>query len=183
MGTSHAQLATGEIKVEKDVVFKAILEEFDKPGTQFVLYKEAENYRLDLALKDLVDQVTNITLKRRFNKYYRPLKNSYQNGEDNFISWYQELKRLTRTDSKFKKAVNKVKFQIYTKSSIALAPNYKLFSVNKLLNNTLLKRIIKYNKVANDPEATGLLMAHSLVEVSPYYTKGLTVAKYKKIKR
>lgn len=183
MANSDAILGnTRVLNIEKDIVFKTILTELKSPGTHFNLYIESENYRFDLTLKDLVDQVTLISLNKKFEKHYQILKEAYSSDADNFVKWYLTLNEIIQEDEAFYKKINrKLHVLIYSKNGIALPPEYGVLSLKKLLDNGLLVRIKKYNKVANDPEGKGLLLTHKKIQYDGFYTSGLTVAKFKEL--
>lgn len=172
------------LEIEKDPLFKSILEEFEKPGTHMVLYQEAENYRIDLTLIDLVDSITNITLSKPFNKYYEQLRRSYIKAGVDFGSWYKDVQKIALKDAAFKlKLDQKLQIQIYNHKAQALLPEYKFIDLKRIKDLGLLRRLNQYNEVTLDAESTGLLAAIYKIDITPYYTKGLTVSKYKHLKK
>lgn len=62
-----------DFKIEEDQVFKTLISEFKKSGSYLALYQEAENYRFDLTLTDLVDRTSVVINDLRFKRYEEPL--------------------------------------------------------------------------------------------------------------
>jgi hypothetical protein len=172
-----------DLKIEKDPVFKSILEEFEKPGQNTLLYKESENYRLDLSLYDLIDKVSIVTDQTRFVKYKKEINDIAKKDLIYFQDWFKKVKKIAQIDEEFYKKINKKLYmQLYSRNGVALLPSYKYIDFKRLKDLGLLRRITKYNEVASSPEGAGLLAAFEKVGNENFVTKKLTVSKFKVLK-
>jgi hypothetical protein len=153
-----------ELRIEKDTTFKSILNAYTQQNDyqNLPLYLSSQNYRYDLTLKDLMDQVGLLT----FDDYpaiHEQLKNSYLNKE-NFYDWFQDLKKFAKNDSQLTRRLNrKLYLQWYSINSTALIPGYKKISIKNFIHNGKMKRISRYNKYATGPEGSGLLSSNESI--------------------
>lgn len=171
-----------DFKIEKDAVFKVMLEEFKNPGSNLALYQESENYRLDLSIIDLIDKGTLVLNNIKFGKYQSELENIINNDGVHFYDWFIKLKEIADTDEElFKKLDKKLYLQLYSKSGIALLPEYKYIDFKKIKEIGLRSRISKYNNFISNTEGIGLRALFEKTEHAPFVTKELTVAKMKHV--
>lgn len=180
----HSLLSWGvDLKIEKNEVLASTLREMRTLGSSPEIYPFAEQYRLDLSLEDLVDQVA--VIARDFPGLNERLKSSLGNTDAglNFPAWLDELKSAAAENPELQDKLDKKLFmQFYTPAGVALLPEYKYIDLQKLKDNGRLARIKKYNIIAGDAEAQGLLAGLKRLEWKGFYTKSMTVAKLKSIR-
>jgi hypothetical protein len=168
--------------IEKNVIFKTLLDEFEKPGTHLNIYQESESYRFDLTLYDLVDIVSISLEKSKFKQYKKELNHSYRDDAIYFYQWYVKLKELASKDKEFLKYLNKKLYiQLYNKHALALLPEYKLIDFQKIKDLKILNKLKRYNAIVNSPEGKGLADSYSALFLSPFITQKLTVTKLHEI--
>lgn len=173
-----------DFKIEKDVVFKSLMTEFQDPGSSIRIYQESENYRFDLTLTDIIDRTTLVLRRKKFNKYKAQLDAIITQGNIYFLEWFKKLKELAQNDADFHKALDrKLYVQLYSKAGFALLPEYKVIDMQKIKDLGILGRIKRYNDLASMSEGTGIIAALDLVEKKPFITKALTVSKMQHVKR
>ena len=173
-----------DFKIEKDQVFKTILEEFESPGKNLAIYQESENYRFDLTLTDLIDKTTIVLNDLRFKNYEQDLNPIISKDKTYFYDWFKKLKQLAQEDQElFQELDKKLYIQLYSKTGHAIIPEYKIIDFKKIKELGLLRRITRYNEFMNDPESAGLAMAFSKTEQAPFIQGPLTVSKLKRLKK
>ncbi len=175
---SHPSFVSA-LEIENHEVLKAVLSEMRNLGSTPEVYPLSERYRLDLSLVDLVDQATVIATK--YEGLNAVLKEAY--ADQNFTKWLEVLNLQADSNEKLKKELDKKLYmQFYSPSGIALLPDYKYIDFQKIKDNAKLSNIKKYNRIANDPEANGILSLFQLKEWKPFYTKALSVSKVRELR-
>lgn len=153
------------------------------PGSTPEIYPLSEKYRLDLTLEDLIDQTSIITEDLKGINERLKLALHIDGQNINFLRWFKELKEVASEDESLLKKLNTdLYLQFYSAGGTALLPDYKYIDFKRIKDNGKLSRIRKYNKIASDPEAQGLLMAFAKMPDVRFFKNNLTVAKLKKVK-
>lgn len=176
-------LAAKDLKIEEDQVFKTMLSEFQKPGSNLALYQESENYRFDLSLVDVIDKATLILEDMRFAKYQKDLNQILDKGNIYFYDWFLRLKEIANQDEElFAELDKKLFLQLYSRDGHAILPEYKFIDIQKVKDLGLLRRVTRYNEFISNPEGRGMAAAFALTEQGPFRKGLLTVAKLKEVK-
>lgn len=172
----------GELKIEKNEVFKSVISEMETLGSAPEVYPFSEKYRLDLTLTDLVDQVTILTEgNTHLEEKLKSILTSHP-GHFNFLLWWREVKKASLEDEDFRNKLDKnLYLQFYSPTAVALIPDYKIIDFKKITDHSKLLRIKEYNEFVNDPEGQGLLLFFQKLEQKDFATRPLTVTKLKKI--
>lgn len=167
------------LEIENHEVLKTLLKEMRQLGSAPEVYPLSEKYRLDLSLVDLVDQATVIADK--YDGLNDILKEAY--ADQNFPKWLEVLNLQADQNEKLKAELDKKLYmQFYSPAGIALLPDYKYIDFQKIKDNAKLVNIRKYNRFANDPEASGILSLFESREWKGFYTKPLSVSKVRELK-
>ena len=145
------------------------------------------NLRIDLMAKDFIDQVELILDRDKPNfSYYQKTLQEIIAGKpvSNFKDWYLKLIEFSEDDKKLQRILNnKLVFQVYDARGVAQLHSVKVTGPNfreRVKRNQL---ILKYNKLALDPEAQGLLNTLSREPTEPFSLNSITVTKMNKLKR
>ncbi|PIP90732.1 MAG: hypothetical protein COW01_13105 [Bdellovibrionales bacterium CG12_big_fil_rev_8_21_14_0_65_38_15] len=167
------------LEIENHEVLRTLLKEMRQLGSAPEVYPLSEKYRLDLSLVDLVDQATVIADK--YDGLNDILKEAY--ADQNFPKWLEVLNLQADQNEKLKAELDKKLYmQFYSPAGIALLPDYKYIDFQKIKDNAKLVNIRKYNRFANDPEASGILSLFESREWKGFYTKPLSVSKVRELK-
>ncbi len=145
------------------------------------------NLRIDLMAKDFIDQVELILDRDKPNfSYYQKTLQEILAGKpvSNFMDWYLKLIEFSEDDKKLQRLLNNnLVFQVYDARGIAQLHSVKVTGPNfreRIKRNQL---ILKYNKLALDPEAQGILSTLSHDSTEPFSLKSITVTKMHKLKK
>ena len=183
-----------KISSKKDKIELSVMDQFvsgmesakipKDAGENYVLIDFKNNLRLDLIAKDFIDQVELILSEKGFEHLNEDLKITLgDNPLANFKKWYIELIELTESNKKLKRRLNNnLVFQIYDSAGVAIAHSVHVSSPNFRQRIKRNQDILKYNTIALDPEAQGLLISLQK-ERTPFSTKTITVAKIDSIKK
>ena len=191
LSLNHAfqKITSNKDKTEGSVLdqFVSGIEKAEIPhdvGENYVLIDVKNNLRLDLMAKDFIDQVELILSKKGFEHLNEDLKLALgENPLANFKAWYKKLLALADSNKKLKRKLNNnLVFQIYDSNGVAVPHSVHINSPNFRKRIKRNQDILKYNEIALDPEAQGLLLSLQK-ERLPFSNKTITVAKMSSIKK
>lgn len=141
--------------------------------------------RLDLFIYDYIDELTHHFNKRKLRKYRDQFERKIGDRPiENFPKLYKFLKETAQTDEHLLDKLKEIVPQLYTFNGRALPVERKLLKSGQVKRLNKVRRINRYNKIAFDPEATNILRYLRDQEIHQgYHTPGLTVSKFRKLKR
>jgi hypothetical protein len=170
---SLSAFAQNVLKIESDPNFRKLYHALSTDKVSPEMYGMSTQYRMDLSLADMVDQVELLPNGSQLTK-------SLNGDLINFVAWFKDLKSQAKNNEELKSKLDRrLHLQLYALNGMALLPHYKIIDFKKVKELGLLRRVKRYNDLISAPDAQHLISLFELEKKHRFTTAPLTVAKLK----